>query len=268
MSKRSSNRRAPRAVVVLALGALALQIALAATRPPPAAHASALPPAPSGALLSLLEAFDPLPAAHLLVLYLQSFDNQPGISIPYRNLDYARVVQWLDAALQLDPDGQYPLLMASQLYAQVPDPERQRRMLEFVHERYLEDPARRWPWLAHAAIMAKHRLRDPKLALAYARAIAQHSPQAPSWARQMHIFILEDMGEYESARILLGGLLASGVVTDRHEQIFLQQSLERIRAAEKSTAATKGRRSTRTNRAAPGEPPATGATPAPTGVSR
>ena len=90
--------------------------------------------------------------------------------------------------------------------------------------------------------MAKHRLNDPALALKYARAIAEHSPGAPAWARQMHIFVLEDMGEYEAAKILLGGLLASGVVTDRHEQILLQESLQRIEAAEKSAQATKARR--------------------------
>jgi hypothetical protein len=90
--------------------------------------------------------------------------------------------------------------------------------------------------------MAKHRLKDLPLALRFARAIAQNSPNAPSWAKQMHIFLLEDMGEYESARILLGGLLASGVVTDRHEQILLQERLERLEAAEKSAAATNPRR--------------------------
>lgn len=189
-----------------------------------------------------MQTFDPLPAAHMLVLYLQAFDNQPGISIPYLNLDYGRVIEWLEAALALDPKSSYPLLMASQLYAQVPDPARQRRMLQFVYEQFLRDPDRRWRWLAHAAIMAKHRLKDQALALRFAQAIARHSPGAPSWARQMHIFILEDMGEYESARILLGGLLASGEVTDRHEQLLLQEALERLEHAEKSSSATNRRR--------------------------
>ena len=83
-------------------------------------------------------------------LYLQAFDNQPGISIPFMQLDYPRVAQWLDASLDLDPLTQYPLLMASQLYAQVPDETRTRYMFEFVYRRFLEDPNRRWRWLAHA----------------------------------------------------------------------------------------------------------------------
>jgi hypothetical protein len=242
VSERGQRRKVPVWATLLTVCALALQIAVTATRPPPAARAANLPPAPSPALVTLMEGFDRLPAAHMLLLYLQAFDNQPGISIPYRDLDYARVVQWLAAALRLDPQSQYPLLMASQLYAQVPDPERQRAMLRFVYAQFLEDPDRRWRWLAHGAIMAKHRLHDLPLALEFARAIERRSPGAPSWARQMHIFILEDMGEYESARILLGGLLASGMVTDRHEQILLQERLERIEGAEKSAGPTNPQR--------------------------
>jgi hypothetical protein len=235
----SRARKAPLAATLLLAAAAALQVGFSALQPAPVARAAALPPAPSQPVLAWLRTFEPLPAAHMLDLYLQAFDNQPGISIPYAGLDYGRVAQWLRAALALDPASQYPLLMASQLYAQVPDPARVRTMLELVYEQYFVDPGRRWQWLAHGAIMAKHRLHDLPLALKYARAIAQHSPGAPAWARQMHIFVLEDMGEYEAARILLGGLLASGVVTDRHEQILLQESLERIKAAEKSAAATK-----------------------------
>lgn len=232
-------RAVPKAVLLLLAAALALQGVIVATAPRPVARAAALDPPPSGPLLEYLRSFDRLPSAHLLTLNLQAYDNQPGISIPFMQLDYARVAQWLLTILSLDPAGQYPLLMASQLYAQVPDPTRSRAMLEFVHDQFGTDPNRRWQWLAHAAIMTKHRLDDLPTALKYARAIRDRADQAPAWARQMHIFLLEDMGEFEAARILLGGLLASGTITDMHERILLLQSLERIKAAENSAQPTK-----------------------------
>jgi hypothetical protein len=112
----------------------------------------------------------------------------------------------------------------------VPDPARSRLMLEFIYEQYLADPDRRWPWLAHAALLAKHRLRDLPLARRYAAAIDHHTKAAdvPLWARQMEVFILEDMNELEAARILLGGLLASGKVRDADEARFLRQRLEEL----------------------------------------
>jgi hypothetical protein len=44
----------------------------------------------------------------------------------------------------------------------------------------------------------------------------------------MEIFILEDMDELEAARIMLGGLLASGKVTDPAELSFLKQRLQEL----------------------------------------
>ena len=229
----------PRPTMALLVIAAAMQFLLAASAPQPVARAADLSAPPTGAALTWMKDFDPLPAAHLLTLYLQAFDNQPGISIAFRDLDYARVREWLLTGLNLDPAGQYPLLMASQLYAQVPDRSRQRFMLEFVFEQFGIDPERRWPWLAHGAIMAKHRLNDLPLALRFAREIAQKAKRAPAWARQMHIFLLEDLGEYEAARILLGGLLASGTVTDHHERVLLLERLERLKSVENSSQGTK-----------------------------
>jgi hypothetical protein len=55
----------------------------------------------------------------------------------------------------------------------------------------------------------------------------------------MEIFLREDMGEYEAAKVLLGGLLAGGTITDSHEMAFLVQRLKQLEAAEKSSGASK-----------------------------
>ena len=185
----------PRPVLIVLAVALCLQIAWQGLQPGPSARAEALGEPAAPAVLRPLAMGDPIALAQLLTLYLQAFDNQPGISIPFLDLDYARVIAWLDAILEMDPVGQYPLLMAAQIYSQVPDPARQRQMCEFVRRQFERDPDRRWRWLAHCAIMAKHRLHDARLALAYADAITLRARHASNWARQMRIFILEDLGE-------------------------------------------------------------------------
>jgi hypothetical protein len=186
---------------------------------------------------------DAIPLAQALTLYLQAFDNQPGISIPFLELDYDRVELWLARILELDPVGQYPLLLATQVYGQVPDPGRQRQMADFAYRQFLADPQRRWPWLAHAAIMAKHRLGDTTLALHYAKTLRERAtdPSIPSWVKQMELPIYEDVGEFQAAKILLGGLLHSGQITDPHELQFLIGRLERLEAAEKSSTTPKTR---------------------------
>jgi hypothetical protein len=221
--------------------AVVLQIGMRAGQPRPTALAADLPAPPPQTVLHAVAFGEPIGFAQMLTLYLQAFDTQPGISIPFRSLDYGRMVSWLESILKLHPESQYPLLLAAQVYSQVPDPEKQRQMLEFVYRQFELDPVNRWRWLAHGAIVAKHRLHDLPLALRYARALAQRAndPSVPSWARQMHIFLLEDMGEYRAAKILLGGLLISGAVTDPHEIRFLMERLDTLENVEKSTLSPK-----------------------------
>ena len=218
------------ALPALLLASIVLQVAWGTLRPAPQAQVRALPAAPPQALLEVAALGEPGVLARLLMLWLQAFDDQPGVSVPFRALDYARVADWLARLLELDPGFQYPLLAATRVYGEVADPARQRRMIAFVRRAYAADPGRRWPWLAHAVYLARHRLDDLELALALARELAAAPPSAPlpSWARQMHIFVLADMGELESAKVLLGGLLDSGEITDPHERWFLSRRLDEL----------------------------------------
>src|SRR5438445_1983781 len=209
----------PRGVLVLFALGLAAQIGLKATAPPPRAAAEDLAPAPSIAALRLASFGDPVPLGKALMLYLQAFDYQSGSKVPYRDLDYDRLEAWLARILELDPRGQYPLLAASRLYAEVPVEAKQRSMLEFVYRQFLLDPNRRWPWLAHATALPIHRLHDLPLALRYARAIQRYAvaDNVPLWAREMEIFSLEDMNELETARVIIGGSIQSATQKDPAE---------------------------------------------------
>lgn len=188
---------------------------------PGATTAAELPPPPSPQALRLASFGESPALARIAMLYVQAF-NQPR--------DYPRLIGWLRAILDLDPSSQYPLFAAARIYAEVPEPARARLMLEFIHEQYLVDPDRRWPWLAHAAMLAKHRLRDLPLARRYAADIDRHTTAAdvPLWAKQMEVFILEDMNELEAARIVLGGMLESGRIRDADEARFLRRKLEEL----------------------------------------
>ena len=220
----------PAAVRLMLAAALALQIGWHAWRPDARAEAQQLGPVPAASVLRLAAFGDREALAKVLMLQLLTHDSQPGVRIPFTDLDYERVAGRLDAIVDLDPRADSPLLAAARLYGSVSDPERQRTMFDLVHRRFHEAPDRRWPWLAHAAVMAKHRLADPALALRYARAVTEHATgsHVPAWVRDMSVLFAEDMGELEAARILIGGLIHSGRVTDPSEIRFLGARLEEI----------------------------------------
>lgn len=230
-------------VLALLAAGLALQIGLHATQPAPQARAPDLLPPPAISLLRLASLGEPIALAKILMLQLQAFDYRSGSRIPFKDLDYALVEAWLARILELDPGGQYPLLAASRLYAEVPDEPKQRSMLEFIYRQYLRDPNRRWPWLAHATFLAKHRLKDMPLALRYAAALQKYTTakDVPAWATTMEVFIREDLNELETARVMIGGLLASGRITDRGELHFLNGRLQEIEARLKQGTEKKKR---------------------------
>ena len=210
--------------------ALVLQVALRIGDAPSEKLARDLPAPPPAALLRLAGLGESALTARLAMVYLQGYDLNSGNSLPYQRLDYGLLIRWLKVILEIDPKSQYPLFMAARIYAEVPDPAKMREMLFFVHEQFLEDPNQRWPWLAHAALLAKHRLHDLPLARRYAAELSRlvSSPSLPIWAREMESFLLEDMGEKEAARIELGGLIASGQVTDPDELRFLQLRIKQL----------------------------------------
>ena len=46
----------------------------------------------------------------------------------------------------------------------------------------------------------------------------------------MQIIVLEDMGEFEAAQVLVGGLLAAGEIEDPNELKFLQRKLAELQS--------------------------------------
>jgi hypothetical protein len=231
-------RDVPLVVSCLLVLTLLLQIAWHSQQAPIVASAKDLPSPLSARTYTISSLGEPIATAKILNLWLQAFDNQPGVSIPFNQLDYARIAEWLDVILELDPSGRYPMLVAARVYGSVSDEARKRYMMDYIFYKFSENPNRHWPWLAHAVITAKHELRDMPLALKYASALAEKATgkNVPYWARDMKIIVLEDMGEVEAARVLVGGLIASGEITDEYELGFLS---EKIRVLEEKASSMR-----------------------------
>ena len=215
----------PRLSLALLAGALVAQLVVCAGTVPPDPSAPALRPSPAGPALRVAAGGEPAVLARGLMLWLQAFDYRGGASFALLDLDYGALVEWLDRILGLDPRSEYPLRAALLVYANVPSPEKARSMLDFVHAKFLEDPDRRWRWLALAALLARHRLGDRPLALRYALALTERGtgPMVAAWARDMSLGLLRESGKEREAAALARHLLASGRVTAPHEVRYLER---------------------------------------------
>ena len=168
----------------------AAQVAVIKESPPPRARAQDLRAPPPPIALALAAAGDPATLGKALMLRLQAFDNQPGISIPFRDLDYGAVGEWLDAIVSLDERAQYPHFSAANIYAIVNEKERQRQMVIWVRDQFVKNPTTRWEAMSRAAVVAHHYIKDIPLSLEIARLLRENLKigEAPNWVLQMEAF--------------------------------------------------------------------------------
>ena len=104
-------------------------------------------------------------------------------------------------------------------------------MLMATQKMALDKPQLFWRWLTEAAVIAKHKLGDIDLALQLARDVKAQTKrgQVPNWAHDMELLLLADLGEYQTALVLVTSLLESGTIFDNDEKRFLLEKLELLR---------------------------------------
>ena len=165
--------------------------------------------------------------SYLLVMRLQFHDNQAGKHIRYSQLDYERLVDWLDQIYQLNPQSEYPTMLASRVYSQTKDKVRLKIILEYIDRTFMYNPQLHWRRLAEASVIAKHQLGDLQLALQMAEKLSRQPTSVimPSWARDMQFILLGDMNEFETAITIIVALLQSEAVNDPDEARFLKEKL-------------------------------------------
>ncbi|ALG66521.1 hypothetical protein [Beggiatoa leptomitoformis] len=218
----------PPFVIVLLFVSVLLQFSYA-FRPAASFTPQALPQPPDINLLKISSFGDEIVTAKLLMLWLQSFNAQKGRFLVNQSLNYDTLLAWLTIILDLDASASYPLFSASHLYTDVADPHKQRRMLEFVYTQFFVNPAQRWRWLAYVTVIAKHRLKELPLALKYAQAISRYvDVNTPQWTREMEVFILEDMGEWEKAYTVIERLFAQHELVEPADVQFFQHELHEL----------------------------------------
>ena len=161
----------PLAVILLLLLSFGAQLLWHSQQDPIIATAEDLPVPLSSRSYAMSSLGEPVAMAKLLNLWLQAFDNQPGLSLSFHQLDYPRLTQWFDTILELDPNGVYPMLVAARVYGSVKNEKQQRIMMDYIFKKFNQNPNKHWRWLAHIIITAKHELKDMPLVLKYADAL-------------------------------------------------------------------------------------------------
>ncbi|RCS56831.1 hypothetical protein DU000_10850 [Parvibium lacunae] len=216
---------------------------------------TAIEPPPTRLQWQLQSFNDPLLAGYAAVLWAQTAESglrsastlpHPALQQPVRwhDLDYAVLQQWLALALSQPLQavgslpGRYAMMLATRIYGESGSASQQQTMLDFAATHFSANPAAYWPWLVHAVYVAQHQFGKTSMERATGKGLARqyanqlrHAPaeaKLPHWARQLEVFILEDLGEIETAKVLLGGMLAAGEWMDQRDFLLMSQRLREL----------------------------------------
>ncbi len=167
-----------------------------------------------------------------ILLWMQTFDSQRGEITQFDELDYDAIISWLEISQDLDLQSQYPLLTALNIFADIKDKTKLRKILTFVEQEFKKNPEQNWRWQANAVMVAKYRLKDRKYALKLSENLVALTKniQIPAYARDMQWLILEDIGELEASVAIVKSLLYSGKISDVRELNFLTGKLKALEA--------------------------------------
>ena len=167
---------------------------------------------------------------YMMMLGLQLHDNQKGLHVSYRHLDYGVLSDWLLILYKLNPRSNYPAFMATRVYSQITDEKKIRQMISVVETIFDSNPGQHWRRMTEACLLARHQLKDLPLALELAKKVADISAdiKLPHWARDMKLVLLDELNQLESAQLLISSMLQSGEVKDPDEIRFLRSRLLKI----------------------------------------
>ena len=168
--------------------------------------------------------------AYLLILKVQLHDSQSGRHINYRYLDFNVLKKWLLTVSQINPGSEYPAFLASRVYSSVTDKGKIQVLIDVIQELFQQNPAIHWRRMTEATLLAKHQLKDLPQALKLAEQVSSIPKEfdLPFWARDMKLILMDELGEKESAIILISSMLQSGEIHDNDEKHFLQSRLLKI----------------------------------------
>lgn len=134
----------------------------------------------------------------ILALDLQNAGDTFGRFTELYKYDFRKLYAWFTLLDTLDNQSDYVPFLASYYFSQTQNVPDVRYVVDYLYEHSADRPDKKYWWLAQAAYLADHKLKDKDLALKMAAPL-EHADSAPFWIRQLPAFVHERRGEMDDA---------------------------------------------------------------------
>ncbi len=162
-----------------------------------------VPPAPkmSSAKISFLD--DISLGYRVYGLALQNFGSI-GQTQNLKAYNYDNLGRWFVLMDALDSKSHFMPYMAAYYFGATPDEKQLKPVIAYLEKAGMKPGPQNWRWLAQAAYLARHRMKDMDEALRIARKLGSiYKPPMPIWTRNMEPMLKADLGDKQAAYLLM-----------------------------------------------------------------
>lgn len=175
----------------------------------------------------------------ILALNLQNAGDTFGRFTPLNKYDFKKLHAWFTLLDTLNRESSYMPFLASYYFSQTQNVSDTRYIVDYLYEHSADRPEKKYWWLAQAAYLASHKLKDNDLALKVAKPLEQ-ATDAPLWVRQLPAFVHEQRGEMDDALHIMENIAKNSKDIPAGELNFMNYFVkDRLKKLETLQAPTK-----------------------------
>lgn len=173
-----------------------------------------MPVLPSQAEIEALSFGDKQLYFRAMAMNLQMAGDTFGRTTPLKDYDYPELLEWFRMMDTLDWRSNFIPSIAAYYFSRTQNTPDVKYMVEYLLEHGLRDPEEKWWWLSQGIYLANHVIKDKESAFKMAQALKTVEKDIPMWARQMEVFLREDLGETGAAEEVMCEIIAGNVDWD------------------------------------------------------